>query len=212
MLYDELERRPSTIMIRVLLGVVLGLILAPLAVVAWLHFGRVPVAVADPPLPQERLLTGVPLRARIHRELVATIPFPADGNNLAAGAEVYRDQCAACHGFHGKPSSFGAQMYPEAPPLWEKHHDNNVVGVSDDPPAETYWKVANGIRLTGMPAFKLVLTDSQMWQVSLLLANAAKPLPPTAVEILRGLPPPAPVPAASGSPWAKPQPMAPQGK
>jgi len=27
-----------------------------------------------------------------------------------------------------------------------------VVGVSDDEPGETYWKVANGIRLTGMPA------------------------------------------------------------
>jgi mono/diheme cytochrome c family protein len=212
MLYDELERRPSTIMVRVLLGIVLGLILAPLAVVAWFHLGRVPVAVADPPLPQERLLTDVPLRARIQRELVATIPIPADGNNLAAGAEVYRDQCAACHGFHGKPSSYGAHMVPEAPPLWEKHHDSNGIGVSDDPPAETYWKVANGIRLTGMPAFNGVLTDSQMWQVSLLLANAAKPLPPAAVEILRGLPPPAPVPAASGSPWAKPQPMAPQRK
>jgi mono/diheme cytochrome c family protein len=174
---------------RVLLGIVLGVILSPVAVVAWLYFGRVPVAVADPPLPQERLLTAVPLHARIQRELANTVPISADGNNLAAGAEVYRDQCAACHGFHGKPSLFGAHMYPDAPSLWEKHHDSNVVGVSDDPPAETYWKVANGIRLTGMPAFNQVLTENQMWQVSLLLANADKPLPPSAVEILRGLPP-----------------------
>jgi mono/diheme cytochrome c family protein len=199
-------------MVRVLLGIVLGAILVPLAAVAWLHLGRVPVAVADPPLPQERLLTGVPLHARIQRELVATVPIPADGNSLAAGAEVYRDQCAACHGFHGKPSSFGAHMFPAAPPLWEKHRDSNVVGVSDDPPAETYWKVANGIRLTGMPAFNQLLTDTQMWQVSLVLANADKPLPPAAVEILRGLPPPAPMPAAGGSPRLKPQAMAPQAK
>ena len=61
-----------------------------------------------------------------------------------------------------------------------------MIGVSDDPPGETYWKVANGIRLTGMPSFKSVLTDTEMWQVSLLLANADKPLPPEAVEILRG--------------------------
>jgi mono/diheme cytochrome c family protein len=199
-------------MVRVLFGILLGAILAPVAVVVWLYLGRVPVAVADPPLPQERLLTGAPLRARIQRELVATIPIPADGNILAAGAEVYRDQCAACHGFHGKPSSFGAHMYPDAPPLWEKHQDSNVVGVSDDPPAETYWKVANGIRLTGMPAFNQVLTDTQMWQVSLLLGNADKPLPPAAVEILRGQPPSAPSPVAIGAPLMKPQPASPHGK
>jgi mono/diheme cytochrome c family protein len=69
--------------------------------------------------------------------------------------------------------------------------------VSDDPPGETYWKVANGIRLTGMPAFKDVLTETEMWQVSLLLANADKPLPPAALDILRGEAP-VPAPAAAG--------------
>jgi mono/diheme cytochrome c family protein len=182
---------------RILLGVVLGAVLLPLAVLAWLRFGGAPVAVADPPLPQERFLTAVPLRARIARELVKTPPIQVDESNLAAGAEIYRNQCAACHGFHRKPSSFGAHMFPAAPPLWEKHPNNGVVGVSDDPPGETYWKVANGIRLTGMPAYKQVLTETQIWQVSLLLANADKPLPPEAVEILRGQPPPAPSPAAA---------------
>jgi mono/diheme cytochrome c family protein len=177
-------------MARILLGIVLAVILMPLAVLAWFEFGKVPVAVADPPFPHERLLTGVPLNARIGRELVKNPPFQADENNLVAGAQVYRDQCAACHGFHGKPSTFGTHMFPDAPPLWEKHHHNDVVGVSDDPPGETYWKVANGIRLTGMPAYKQVLTDTQMWQVSLLLANADKPLPPAALGILKGEPPP----------------------
>jgi hypothetical protein len=37
-----------------------------------------------------------------------------------------------------------------------------------------------------MPAFKEVLTDTQMWQVSLLLADADKPLPPATVQILSG--------------------------
>ena len=161
-----------------------------------------PVAVADPPLPQERLITSVPLHARIDREMVKTPPIQADENNLVAGAQIYRDQCAACHGFHGKPSSFGAHMFPNAPPLWEKHRNSNVVGVSDDPPGETYWKVANGIRLTGMPSYKDVLTETQMWQVSLLLANADKPLPPAALDILRGQAAAAAVPAPSSAPAA----------
>jgi len=44
-----------------------------------------------------------------------------------------------------------------------------------------------------------VLTDTQMWQVSLLLANADKPLPPAAIDILNGA---AAQPAAGSAPAA----------
>jgi mono/diheme cytochrome c family protein len=108
-----------------------------------------------------------------------------------------------CHGFHSKPSVIGAHEFPDAPPLWEKHRNSDVVGVSDDAPGETYWKVANGIRLTGMPAYKNVLTETQMWQVSLLLANADKPLPPGAVAVLNGET--APTSSAGQVSTAKPQ-------
>ena len=169
---------------KVLLGIVLGVILVPAAVLVWFQFGKVPVAVADPPFPQEQLLTAVPLHARIDRDLIKTAPIQSDEATLAAGAQIYRDQCAACHGYHGKPSSFGAHMFPDAPPLWERHHNGEVVGVSDDPPGETYWKVANGIRLTGMPAYNHVLNDTQMWQVTLLLKNADQRLPDPVMHIL----------------------------
>jgi len=190
---------------RIVFGIVLGIALAPVVVVAWLWFGSLPVAVADRPLPYERLITGIPLDVRIDRELVKIPPLQADEENLVAGARVYRDQCAVCHGLHGKPSSIGPHMFPKAPPLWEAHHHGamTMMGVSDDPPGETYWKVANGIRLSGMPSYMQVLTDIQMWQVSLLLANAGKPLPPAAVEILLGQEPPTPVPIAVSAPVKK---------
>jgi thiosulfate dehydrogenase len=44
--------------------------------------------------------------------------------------------------------------------------------VTDDEPGETYWKVANGIRLTGMPGYNQQVSTTEMWQVSLLLAHA----------------------------------------
>ncbi len=173
---------------RFLLGLVLGIVLIPVVVFVWFKFGHPPVAVADPPLPFERQITGVPLHARIDSEMVKTVPIQADENNLVAGAQIYRDECAACHGFHGKSSSFGQHMFPRAPQLWEKHR-NGVVGVSDDPPGATFWRVQNGIRLTGMPAYNKVLSESQMWQVTVLLANADKPLPPAALDILKGTEP-----------------------
>src|ERR1035438_10263129 len=187
---------------RVLLGIVLGLVLAPLVVLGWLKFGKVPVAVADPPLPQEQLITSVPLNARIDKEMVKTPPIQVDEANMVAGAQIYSDNCAMCHGYHGKPSMFGPEMFPGAPPLWEVHHHGSeaVMGVTDDPPGETYWKVANGIRLTGMPSFKNILSETEMWQVSLLLANAEKPLQPAALDILKGVTPAA---AAAQAPAKK---------
>lgn len=171
---------------RFVLGALVGIVLVPLVVLLYFKMGNVPVAVNDPPLPQEKLITSVPLEARIDREMVKNPPLQADETTFVAGAHIYSDKCAVCHGFHGKPSAFGAHMFPSAPPLWEKHRHGDVVGVSDDPPGETYWKVANGIRLTGMPAYKDLLSESEKWQVSLLLANADKPLPPAAVAILNG--------------------------
>jgi mono/diheme cytochrome c family protein len=176
---------------RILLGILLAMILLPVAALGWMRFGKVPVAVADPPFPHEHEIVNIPLYARIDRELVKTPPVQADEDDLVAGAHVYSEKCSVCHGFHAKPSPIGSNMYPAAPQLWEKH--GTAVGVSDDPVAVTYWKVVNGIRLTGMPSYKLMLTDTEIWQVSTLLANADKPLPPNAVDLLRGEPAPAPV-------------------
>lgn len=188
---------------RFILGVIIGILLIPAAGYCWFKFGHLPVAVSDSQLPFERQITHVPLNARIQSEMIKDVPVQADENNLVAGAQIYKEQCAACHGFHGKPSSFGKYMFPHAPQLWEKHR-NGVVGVSDDPPGETYWKVENGIRLTGMPSYKKVLSDTQMWQVTVLLANADKPLPPAAVDLVSGAQPAgASTPAVAGAAAAK---------
>jgi thiosulfate dehydrogenase len=166
-----------------LLGVVIGVLLVVGIVAAYLRFGSLPVATSDAAFPMERSITHAALDSRIDRELIKTPPIAADAATFTAGAQIYRQQCAACHGFVGKESSFAKGMYPRAPQLFEKHHDG-VVGVSDDPPGETQWKVANGIRLSGMPAYKGTLSDTEMWQVSLLLANADK-LPADTLQSLQ---------------------------
>ena len=181
-------------MVRVFFGFVIGVMLLPVAGFIWFHHGHPPVAVADKPFPFEQKITSIPLHLRIDSELPKTVPVEVSEATFVGGAHVYREQCAFCHGLHGSPSVVGQHMFPDAPQLWEKHQ-GEVVGVSDDPPGETYWKVANGIRLTGMPGYKSVLTDTQMWQVSVLLANADKPLPPAVITLLKtplSLDPPAP--------------------
>lgn len=157
---------------RHLLAFLAGLLVLPALLLGYLKLGNPPVAATDPPLPFEKKLVRGPLGARIDREMPKVVPLPVDEATLEAGVTIYQAECAACHGLPGRPSSFARHMFPPAPQLFLRHGDH--VGVSDDPPGETYWIVRNGIRLSGMPAYGEVLSETQMWQVTVLLANADK--------------------------------------
>lgn len=166
---------------RYLVGFIVGLLAVPAGVYAYFRWGSPPVAAGDPLLPFEQQIVSVPLRARIDREMPKNVPVTADEAAYVVGAKIYGEQCSGCHGLPGHDAAVGKLMFPHAPQLFAKHGDH--VGVSDDPPGETYWKVANGIRLSGMPAFKSMLNETEMWQVTLLLANADK-LPPAVSDRL----------------------------
>ncbi len=166
-----------------ILSFVLGLVILPAAVYLYFAFGKPPVAVGDDPFPLEARIVRVPLHARIDREMPASAPLPINNENLIAGAQIYREQCASCHGLKDNPSKFGATMFPRTPQLWAVHR-KTIVGVSDDPVGETYWKVKNGIRLSGMPSYQSLLSEDQMWKVSLLLSVADKPMPQQATDLV----------------------------
>jgi thiosulfate dehydrogenase len=154
---------------RLVLAFLAGLIVLPLF--GWLYFliGYAPVATASSPMPFEKQLAHMALEARIRKEGPKNSPLQASDENYQAGSHIYRTNCAICHGLPGQPASPTSKgMYPRPPQLFKDH------GVTDDPVGETYWKVANGIRLTGMPAYTESLSQTEMWQVSLLLANADK--------------------------------------
>jgi thiosulfate dehydrogenase len=190
-----------------LIGLIIGLILVPLCVYVYFVTGSAPVATAAPDMPFEKMLAHGALNAHIAKEMPKSVPVPADETNFAAGAQVYRENCAVCHGLPGgTPTAVARGMYPKPPKLLEG------TGVTDDEPGETYWKVANGIRLSGMPGFSESLSQTQMWQVSLLLAHADK-LPdsvktalyrPTPLVPEQVAPPASSAPPAATAPPAKP--------
>jgi thiosulfate dehydrogenase len=159
-------------------GCVTALLLILVAGFAYLALGLAPVATAAAPLPFEKRLTRIALHARLNREAPKSSPIPASEENYAAAVKVYKEHCAVCHGLPGGDQTAIAKgEFPKPPKLLEGK------GVTDDPAGETYWVVANGIRLTGMPGFNGALSSEQIWQVSLLLANADK-LPAATVTAL----------------------------
>ena len=159
-------------------GIILGSGLLTLIVFGYFLAGQAPVATDAPPMPFEKYLAKTALHKVLDREMPHSMPIPADDANYLAGAQIYKENCAVCHGLPGKPQTAIAKgMFPKPPVLLEGK------GVTDDEPGETYWKVVHGIRMTGMPGFKASLTETQAWQVSILLAHADK-LPAAAKSAL----------------------------
>jgi len=176
-----------------LLGLIIGLAIIPVTVYSYFRFGFAPVATGAPAMPFEKRFARMGLHGRMDKEYPRTVPIQGTEENYAAGAHLYREHCAVCHGVAGQHATSVARgMYPRPPQLLDPKHM-----VTDDPPGESYWKVANGIRMTGMPAFHDSLATTQMWQVSLLLASADK-LPPD-VNAMLSQPLPTDQPAAGST-------------
>jgi thiosulfate dehydrogenase len=160
------------------LGLILGLTIIAAAAYFYISSGYAPVSTAAAPFPFEKTIAGMALNARVKKEAPSQAALPVTDENLMAGARAYTQYCAVCHGLINQPeTAISKGMFPQPPKLFGGQ------GVNDDPVGATYWKIENGIRLTGMPAFRQSLSENQIWQMALLLANAER-LPPAAKAIL----------------------------
>ena len=83
-------------------------------------------------------------------------PVPPDKTSLEQGAKLFKTYCAACHGEQGRGDGpAGAGLTPRPPDLTrEAAHDRD---------GELAWKIATG--RPPMPAWKGVLTETQIWHV-----------------------------------------------
>jgi len=161
-----------------LVGVLIGVALLGGSIYFYFVSGMAPAAVADPPMMMERKMANKSLDAHIEKANIPAPPIQPSDDNYVAAAKNYKEQCAGCHGLPNQPApAIAGNLFPDATLMFKGK------GVTDDPPQESYWKIKNGIRLTGMPTFKGVLDETQMWQLALFVANADK-LPDSAKKLL----------------------------
>ena len=192
-----------------ILGVLLGVVLVFLGIYFYFATGQAPVTTKSSQMPFEHRFAHMALDAYLNKQPHANPPVAADESTFQAGAKVYTEHCAVCHGLPGEPKTAIADgMFPKPPQLF------HGVGVTDDEAWETYWKVNGGIRMTGMPGFGDRLSETQMWQVTVLLKNADKISPGVKAQLLAGASPSGaatatPTPAPSSTPAPNTTPPAP---
>jgi thiosulfate dehydrogenase len=150
-------------------GVLLGIILVGAGIVLYFASGQAPVAVTAPQMPFERTMAKMALNAYMKKQPHPEPQVPESEASFLGGAKVYKQQCAVCHGLPSEEkSAIAIGMFPTPPQLF------HGTGVTDDEAWESYWKIENGIRMTGMPGFKDRLSETQIWQVAVLVKNADK--------------------------------------
>ena len=80
-----------------------------------------------------------------------------DANRISKGAGQYAEMCRGCHLAPGmKRTEISRGLYPRAPELRHK---------TDLTPAEQFWIVKHGVKMTGMPAWGVTHDDDLLWDV-----------------------------------------------
>jgi thiosulfate dehydrogenase len=187
------SKKETILMVKFILGVVVGAVLVPLAVLAYLVSGYAPAATADAPMPFESRIAEIALQKRIQKEAPVRDLSTMSTSDLLAGANIYKKNCEMCHGLPDQRPEIAANMFPQAPqelkpPQGRAGRGPAQTGPRAPRPNGDFWRVKNGIRLTGMPSFQNILSEDQIWQVTGLIANRRK-LPPEVQDALRATQP-----------------------
>jgi mono/diheme cytochrome c family protein len=91
-------------------------------------------------------------------------PSANDKAAIPAGQTLYGDNCAGCHGDSKGPSTWGFKgFYPRAPQFFQEGTDVN--------PNEAYAAIRDGVRYSGMGAWRDQLDDKQIWQLANFVAS-----------------------------------------
>ncbi|HEY2351156.1 MAG TPA: cytochrome c [Candidatus Acidoferrum sp.] len=87
-------------------------------------------------------------------------PVAATPENIAEGKEHFGHHCGICHGLDGEATGvpFAKQMSPPIPSL-------SSADVQDYKDGQLKWIIENGINPSGMPSWKGILSDEEMWKI-----------------------------------------------
>jgi mono/diheme cytochrome c family protein len=133
--------------------------LAGTAALTLLYSGAYDVAATSKHWQPVYRLLDIGMRESVARRAARLQVPPLDDERLVArGLAHYRRHCVPCHGAPGvAPEAFALGMAPAPANL---SHTARAW-----PPAQLFWVLKFGIKMSGMPAWQMHLDDDQMWAV-----------------------------------------------
>lgn len=111
------------------------------------------------------------MHASVRRRAGGISPPPLDEPDMITrGAAMYRSHCVACHGGPGvAQEKFGQSMQPVPGPL--------VDAARRWKPAEMYWIIRHGVKMSGMPAWEYHMAEQDLWATVAFLAELPRMTP-----------------------------------
>lgn len=116
------------------------------------------------------LAKGAPTGIKLPGQGFVTVAKPAQAPDIARGAEVYRNNCALCHGANGEGTQANGEY--AFPPLWGKDSFNWGAGMHRIDTAAGFIKVNMPYGRGGM------LSDQEAWDVALFMNSHERPKDP----------------------------------
>jgi mono/diheme cytochrome c family protein len=104
-----------------------------------------------------------------------TVPRLDNPKMIADGASDYDEMCTVCHLAPGMAENEMRPGMNPKPPVLAKD--------PPDSPAEAFWVIKHGIKMTGMPAWGVTHTDAEIWNIVAFL-NKLPTLSPQAYRAL----------------------------
>ena len=103
-----------------------------------------------------------------------------DANRISKGAGQYAEMCSGCHLAPGmKRTEISQGLYPRAPELRRG---------TDLTPAEQFWIVKHGLKMTGMPAWGVTHDDELLWDVVAFVRNLPELTPDQYEALVKNAP------------------------
>jgi mono/diheme cytochrome c family protein len=146
---------------RILLAVLATLLVAAVAGLAYLYSGAYNVAATagHTPFGSSLLHTAMHQSVKAHADGIA-VPELSSVELLREGAHHYDEMCAQCHLKPGLDTTELHRGLTPTPPNFAAGE-----GLDHWQPAELFWIVKHGIKMTGMPAWGPSHSDQELWGI-----------------------------------------------
>jgi mono/diheme cytochrome c family protein len=144
---------------RFVLGFIAGIVVLALVGLGFIYSGAYNVAASSPHTGLETWALNTTMRRSVQQRAAdVAVPATITEAQISRGFAQFRDSCVYCHGAPGVDSTDWSMGITPEPPFLP-----DVVGARS--PAELFWVVKNGIKMTAMPSFGKHLNDQDIWGV-----------------------------------------------